>query len=325
LKGPDVADRKVVAAAVILLAGFFFFVAPSAGGRIVKTITDIPAIDSVTVGERIRITHSFIYPESLSMRVPEKIDPGTCRILSFVWSENRTDGEIEKVADVSMITLDLEEARLPAIAVDFITPSGDTLVAFTDEVLIPVRQMTAGASGPRPLKEQWIAPVSYTKWLLAGLLLLVVAALLLWWFRRRARRAIEEPPEPVLPADYVALTELSRVERLNMLERGEFKKYYTMVTDVIRRYLEARYGVDALDRTTSELLAELEDRRYRVDKLDGLLNEADLVKFARLKPAESTGIAAMSTAREIVVKTKPAPVTVAEATESRAAGGGGIP
>ncbi len=317
------ADRMVVAAVVFLLAGLSFLVAPSAGGRIVQTSTEIPAIDSVTVGERILITHSFIYPDSLSMRVPEEIDPGTCRILSFVWRENSVNGQIENVADVSMITLDLEEARLPAIAVDFITPSGDTLVAFTDEVLIPVRQMTASASGPRPLKEQWIAPASYTKWLLAGLLLLVAAALLFWWLRRRSRRAVEEPPEPVLPADYIALTELSRVERMNMLERGEFKKYYTMVTDVIRRYLEARYGIDAMDRTTAELLADLDSHRRHVDKLDGLLNEADLVKFARLKPAETTGFAAMSTAREIVVKTKPVPV--AEDTENRAGSGGGNP
>ena len=126
-----------------------------------------------------------------------------------------------------------------------------------------------------------------------------------------------------MPADYIALTELSRLERMNMLERGEFKKYYTLVTDVIRRYLEARFNVDAIDRTTSELLGELEDRRCRVEKLDGLLNEADLVKFARFKPAEATGKAAMSTAREIVVKTKPAPVAAAQDTETRAAGGGG--
>jgi hypothetical protein len=320
-----------VVAGVLLLAGALFTTASpgtgaSMGGdRIVRTRTEIPAIDSVTVGERIRITHSFIYPDSLRMRIPDEIDPGTCRILSFVWRENRTGGEIEITADVSMITLDLEEARLPAIVVDFITPSGDTLVALADEVVVPVRQMTAGATGPRPLKEQWVAPANFTKWLPAGLVLLVAAALLVWWLRRRARREIEVPPEPKLPADYIALTELSRVERMNMLERGEFKKYYTLVTDAIRKYLEARYRVDATDRTTSELLAELEDRSYRVDKLDGLLNEADLVKFARLKPGEATGITAMSTAREIVVKTKLAPAPVTENPENRALGGGGNP
>ena len=336
MKGPVVADRNVVVAVVLLLAGASFLVDPPGAGastgrsRIVRTRTEIPAIDSLTVGERIRITHSFIYPDSLRMLVPDEIETGTCRILSFNWRESRTGGQIEKTAVISMITLDLEEARLPAIAVDFVSPSGYTLVAFADEIVIPVRQIAAGASGPRPLKEQWVASGNFTKWLLAGLLLLVAAVVLAWWLRRRARNEVETPREPKLPADYIALTELTRVERMNLLESGDFKKYYTLVTDVIRRYLEARYGVDAMDRTTSELLTELEKRRQRVDKLDGLLNGADLVKFAKLKPGEEVGITAMSTAREIVTKTKPAPVEdpggapqLPENPETRAASGGG--
>jgi hypothetical protein len=220
---------------------------------------------------------------------------------------------------------------MPAIAAGFVTPSGDTLIAFAEEVEIPVRGMAAGADGPKPLKEQWVAPADYTKWLLGGLALLVAAAALVWWLRRRARKTEEAPPEPKLPADYIALTELTQIEKMNLLDSGRFKQYYTLITDVVRRYLEARYTIDAMDRTTSELLSELESRRRRrVEKLEDLLNEADLVKFARLVPGIEAGHNAISMAREIVVKTKPSPVAPGagtgepdnDATAERAGGSG---
>jgi hypothetical protein len=307
LKGFVSADRFVLVAAT-LAAAIVVAVTGAGAGSPVDVRTELPAVDSVTVGERIRIVHRFLYPDSLTMRVPGEIDPGTCRLLSVDWSEEKQDGTTEKTAELSLITLDLEAARLPAIAAGFVTPSGDTLIAFAEEIVIPVRSLAAGADGPKPLKEQWIAPADYTKWLLAGLALLVAVAALVWWIRRRARRQEQTPPEPKLPADYIALTELTRIEKMNLLDAGRFKQYYTLITDVVRRYLEARYTIDAMDRTTSELLSELEARRRRVEKLEDLLNEADLVKFARLIPGIEAGHNAISMAREIIVKTKPAPV-----------------
>ena len=273
--------------------------------RSVTARTTVSAVDSVTVGELFRVRHTFVYHDSLKMMVPTEIDAGSCRILSLVWSEERSDDKIEKTAALTLITLDLEEARLPELAIEFHTPTGDTLIAFGDEVVIPVRHIAAAGEESRPLKEQWVAPQSYWKWIVAAAALIVAAAVLIWWLRRRARRVLEEPPEPKLPADYVALTELTRIEKMNLLRSGEFKTYYSLVTDAVRRYLDARFGVDAMDRTTAELLDELDERGRRVDKLDDLLNEADLVKFAKQVPAVDAGMSAMSSAREIVVKTTP--------------------
>jgi hypothetical protein len=92
---------------------------------------------------------------------------------------------------------------------------------------------------------------------------------------------------------------------MDLLTHNEFKLYYTLVTEAVRRYLEDRYGIDAMDRTTTELLDELSGRGRRVEKLDDLLRVADLVKFAKYVPAVEGGVAAISTAREIVVKTTP--------------------
>jgi hypothetical protein len=289
-------------AALTLLAAL-----PAAGAtaRLVDVSTTVSAPDSITVGERFSVTRVFSFPDSLTMSVPREIEPGTCRILSLVWSEDKSRGRTEKAAKLTLITLDLQQAKLPAMAVEFYTPSRDTLVAFAKEVVVPVRRLAAPGAQTRPLKGQWEAPRRYWPWIAAGAALLVAALVLWWWLRRRARRGVEAPSEPALPPDYVAMTELTRIARLNLLERGEFKTYYTLVTNAVRRYIEARFGVQAMDRTTGELLAELENGGRRVDNLHDLLTEADLAKFAKYRPGKEAGEAAMSSAREIIVKSTP--------------------
>lgn len=264
--------------------------------------------DSVTVGERFHLRVSFQYPDSLRMLDPVALEAGTCRILSFAWDGKKSRGRVERAGLLTLITLDLEAARFPETKWEFVTPSGDTLRALTPEFVVPVRRLVTSPEQAevRPLKPQWEAPRSYFIWILAGVAGALAAVALVWWLRRRRRRAlVAAPAEPKLPADYVALTELTRIERMNLLEAGEFKKYYSLVTDAVRRYLMARFGVEAMDRTTREILDEFERRRSRVEKLENLLHEADLVKFAKLTPQASAGGAAMSTAREIVVKTAP--------------------
>ena len=69
-----------------------------------------------------------------------------------------------------------------------------------------------------------------------------------------------------------------------------------------------------MDRTTYEILWDLEGRRVDVDGLEALLGEADLVKFAKYVPDVPAGKQTMEAAKEIVVRTAPRPVL--EATQT---------
>jgi hypothetical protein len=269
-------------------------------GVVIGTTVDT---DSVTVGERLHVRYRIDCPDSLEVLPLEGLDMGTCRLMSLRWDEQREAGRLLKTADLELITLDLEEARLPAAEVRFRTPSGDTLSAFTDEVTVPVRALATAGGELKPLKEPWTAPADY-RWMIiaAALVILAAGASYLLWKKRR-RRVVVKQPVPELPADFVALRELRRIENLKLLEAGEFKRYYTLITDAMRNYIEKRFGVDALDRTTGEILRDLERKRKRVDDLEQLLQESDLVKFAKFIPPQSTAQEAMTTAREIVAKT----------------------
>jgi hypothetical protein len=222
---------------------------------------------------------------------------------------------------MTAMTLDLDQASIPEVTFAFVTPGGDTVRADSPAVTVPVRAVapdTVDMASLHPLKEPWEAPRSYTAWIIAAAAALVAAALLWWLWRRRKRRPVEETPEPVLPPDYVALTELTRIERLGLLEKGEFKEYYTRVVDVLRRFMEARFGIEAMDRTTAEVLQNAQPRGAVTSALEALLREADLVKFARFTPAVESGTAAMHAAREYISRMAPRHVPVEDGDEAKA-------
>ena len=115
-------------------------------------------------------------------------------------------------------------------------------------------------------------------WLLLGaaIVLLLVAW---WWWRRRSRR-----PVVVVPVDPYARAkqELDRIEALRLLDAGERGRYVALVVEVVREYLAARYAATSLAMTSSELQRAVRDERFVPrDRLARLLDEADLVKFAR--------------------------------------------
>jgi hypothetical protein len=286
-------------------------------------VTTRSSADSVTVGERLRVVHEISYPDSLTLLPPDRMEAGTCRLVSSEWKDRKKDGRITATAQLDVMTTDLKRAYLPGMTVRFVTPGGDTLAARGDDVEAGVRLMTAKGSEPKPLKPQWEAPRGYGFLLwIAGAL--VLAALAVWLVRRRRRRAVAKPAEPELPADFVAFQRLDEIERMNLLERGEFKTYYTLVVDALRAYMEKRYGILALDQTSDEILWDLRRQKADTGEIEPVLREADLVKFAKYKPETAAAKRLIDTVRGIVAKTAYRPLAAASpdtAPTQTAAGG----
>lgn len=121
------------------------------------------------------------------------------------------------------------------------------------------------------------------------------AALLGLYLLRRKRRLspvpapVPGPPVPIAalsPYD-LALQQLSQIEREQWPTRGEVARHYEAAVDTLRGYLEAAEELPARERTTEEVLWSLPPHLSQDglrDRADTLLGEADLVKFARLRP-----------------------------------------
>jgi hypothetical protein len=148
-------------------------------------------------------------------------------------------------------------------------------------------------------------PVSLVLLLALGLMLVAVVA---WYsFIRQPRPlpqvspAPEPPTEPVAPTPYqIALERLDAVERERWPSRGDVAAHYDAVAQALRQYLEDAEGVGACERTTSELLWALPPHLSRAglrDRCHEVLGEADVVKFAEVRPGDARAAGFLRRAR----------------------------
>jgi hypothetical protein len=148
---------------------------------------------------------------------------------------------------------------------------------------------------PKPARPLIVLPV--INWLLwLGLLAAAIAAVLLWWAWRRYRNRPKPPVDPYVRAQQ----EFARVAARRLLEDGQSEEYFAAMVDVAREYLVARIpGVRRSD-TSSELVRAMKPRDGVEAELPRLLDEADLVKFARAELAREEATEAGLTLKAIV-------------------------
>ena len=196
------------------------------------------------------------------------------------------------------------QVELPTVALRLIGPGEEmrTLdVRLPTAVVRSVLPPDTTGIEPRPLKD--VLGANRVLWpiLLALALALLAVAAAIYWIRGR-RPAAEPVLAPGLPPRERALAALDRARELGLLEAGEVKAFYTLVTDAVREFIEAIEPRWSRDLTTSELLAVLagEVEEGARGRLGELLQAADLVKFARRRPDSAVAIEEWQAARDWV-------------------------
>ena len=112
--------------------------------------------------------------------------------------------------------------------------------------------------------------------------------------------------EPQLPPHQLAMKEIERIKAERIWQKGESKEYYTELTDVIRSYIKDRFGFNALEMASSEIIDELLKVRDKnaIADLKELFQTADLVKFAKHTPLMNEYDANLVCAMDFINETK---------------------
>lgn len=140
------------------------------------------------------------------------------------------------------------------------------------------------------------------------LLIIAIGVLFIIAYRRYKKQGsvIKKKPDP-LPYD-VAMRRLSNLKHRKLWEQGMEKEYFTLLTDILREYLEKRFGINALEMTSRQIINTLADNkevREKRDYMRQILDIADFVKFAKIRPLPADNIAAYDNALKFVEETKP--------------------
>ncbi len=152
--------------------------------------------------------------------------------------------------------------------------------------------------------------------LLIWLLCLLVLGLIIYFGRRfwldtRAKRlSVQEEKLDNRPADEIALSKIEALLQSGLWERAQYKMFYIELGDILREYFWRRFRQDVSSDTSAELLR----RARRIPQLKNLLlplreylNSSDLVKFAKVIPAQQTMRQDVGTVQKLVKETSPRP------------------
>jgi len=148
---------------------------------------------------------------------------------------------------------------------------------------------------PKPPRPLIILPVF--NWLLwASLVAAAIALVLLWWAWRRWRNRPRPPIDPYVRAQQ----EFARIEARKHLDKNEAEDYVAAMIDVVREYLAARVPGVRRSNTTTELLTSMRPSDGVEAQLPGILDQADMVKFARASLNRDEAARTGALAKEIV-------------------------
>lgn len=249
---------------------------------------------------------SVIMPQALNLgNKIELLEPGQTDTI-------HRDDSIIQLRQVNRITA-WEEGYFAIPPLEFrYVDQGDTLIFESRALLLSVGEVEVDMQNTyRDIKPLFSFPLTWREvlpWLLSAVALIAVLYYLYKRFKNRARPDTPPaaPEKTEVPPHIAAISGLESLRRKKLWEKGFVKQYYSELTDIIRKYLEQRFGLNAMEMTTSEIMRDfaLQNRKPGEESaLRDIMETADLVKFAKYQPAGEKNHMVLEAALEFIKST----------------------
>jgi hypothetical protein len=296
-------------------------VAPPADRPTVATRVQTPA--RLTVGDRFELSLVVTAPHLSIVTGPIADSTGVFAVADEKRSTARRTASMVSTYRLSMAGFQAGRHPLPVFT--FLVSREqhvDTLRSDTGSVTI------ASVLPPKMDDVNALAPPetfpNYLMWILPGVL--VLAGVLALFLRRvfRRLRTMAELGRPPLPPWEEALESLDALPWRQWLEAQEFKPHYYALSEILKRYIERRFEFDAVEQTTTEMLASMRAHKTPMrDEVGRFFTGSDLVKYSKRVPPLEEAERAVEWVREFVIKTRPVePAPEPAATTTPAPAGG---
>jgi hypothetical protein len=278
--------------------------------------------DRISVADNVHIRIEAAFPESKQIDFPDTLgDEADFRSASTDATSPRLgeDGKVRVEQSYLIEPYVAGKLTIPAIEVRYRDKSAleDEKTVATEPFEIEVEAVPSAEEETADLRDihDPLAVPFPMAWLIGGTLAALAAAAAAWyWWKSRQTPApmVETPPDP---ADVIALRELDQLVARGLAVEGRIKELYAGVSDILRHYIEARFGLHAPEQTTEEFLFELRrtlgfDPVHRA-LLRQFLEHTDMVKFAEVRPAPPQIDDTIAACRRFIIETKAQPLAQA--------------
>ncbi len=299
----------------IIFAGLIFLLIPTySNGQNISVESSIDK-STVTVGELVQYEIKIKFdPEIQVAAPPPGINLGGFEIRDYKDNDPvNIDGVIEKTVEFSIAAYDTGNFAIPPTGIAYMTPDSATGTLFTDVVNIRVETVHTGESEDiLDLKSTLDIPMTWTNIIIFSAIgLLVLAGGIFWYLHYRKKKQggslFEWTKDPDKPAHEAALEALDNLRSSILIKEGRIKEYYIILSEIMRMYLQNRYFVPVMEKTTAETLdvlngLDIEEEPYI--QIKELLEVSDMVKFAKFRPGEELIQSCLQKGYDIVDSTK---------------------
>lgn len=304
----------------IAVAALFTALPVFAGDAVVRARMDSA---SIWMGEQTRIHLELVQDKDKMISMPVLRDTLTTGVEILSVSEPDTvslgNDRIQINRDILVTSFDSGFYYIPPFRYII---NNDT---FSTETLslkvIPVEVDTTQAA--LDIKDVQAPPfvlldyISDTALTIIGIIILLALIIIGYFYYRKRKKPAEEvfSPEDLLPPHERALKALETLKENKLWQNGQEKEYYTQLTDILREYIDDRFHINAMEMTSSQILSVLRSNKETkaVDnQLKQILEMADFVKFAKMRPLPDDNEASMRDAISFVEETKAVEEVVAE-------------
>jgi hypothetical protein len=281
----------------------------------------------ITIGDRVHYEIKVTYPKDGRLELPSVLgNLGSFEVKDYQASEPKDAGDLKvQTWRFDLSTFTVGKYTIPPQIIEY-REGKDTAAAiyYTQPIEINVKR-----TSPETVKDiadiAPLAPVEApTPWLLYGLggLLALALAFVLWRVLRK--RAPAPAAKPQLPPFEEALAGLAGLKDLSFIRQNRAREFCFALSELLRRYVSRRFGVDALESTTSEFLEKTRNLPVTSAQrqwLAAFCDRTDLVKFANAALLESEAGALLAATEDFVRQTRPREDEAASGGDPAGAGG----
>lgn len=304
-------------AAIVAVLLLWSLAAPPAAAASDVEVSFTPDKREITLGEPARLQLEVVYPAGYQVifpKVPRVWGDFEVRSQSQTRTISSGQGEetTSQVIEVTLFALGTFET--PELMITFRDLNGRVSDRLAPTVsLTAVSVLSEGDTELRDIRAQAELPL-LPAWIVGVMVALgavAAAAVIYILLRRRSTKVpVPVPVSRVRSPFEIAMDELERIELLDLPARQIYKEHSSLISDCLRRYLEAAYEAPLLERTTDEIrmaLRKVAIHPNHSSETIELLRECDLVKFAKFEPGVEAAREYTTRARKLVQLARPAP------------------